>query len=246
MCVTTPSMIDKSHLSAWSWKRTPLHLANRAACLLFNKSLKEDTMFSQHDILFSLEWLFWSCVISEEIKPYDLQELSAMKWCPNFVTVLCGSSDDVHDLFSNCMSNCFACLTVTQTTGSFIFLTLSCNCGNRMLQHGHGKWASPTHAEQQRVTDLQQTIGIVSDVSALKTKGMFFVVFPRSASSWTSGRQTLNLLQSVAPRFVGLDFLSFVDLSVLGVVCFAHFSCWIGFVSTCTMHFVLLIGFWLF
>jgi len=77
-------------------------------------------------------------------------------------------------------------------------------------------------AKQQRVTDLQQIVGIVSKASALKTNGkQFLFVRPHSASSWTSARQTLHPAKSVATSCVGFALSSMIDSSVLGLICFA-------------------------
>jgi len=54
------------------------------------------------------------------------------------------------------------------------------------------------HDKQQRVTDLQQIIGIVSKASALgeKNRKCFLFAGPQSASSWTSARQPLQVAKS--------------------------------------------------
>jgi len=79
------------------------------------------------------------------------------------------------------------------------------------------------HAEQQRVTDSQWIVGIVSKASALEINRKWFLfVCPGSASSQTSARQTLHLVKSVETLCLGLTLLSWIDSSVLGVVCFAH------------------------
>jgi len=78
------------------------------------------------------------------------------------------------------------------------------------------------HAKEQRMTDVLQSVGIVSEASAQETNGKhFFFVGPHRASSQTSVRQTLHLTKSVTTWCVGMSFSSLIDSSVLGVVCFA-------------------------
>jgi len=67
------------------------------------------------------------------------------------------------------------------------------------------------HTKQQRVTDLQSIVGIVSKDSSLEiNRKQFLFVGPHSASSWTSARQTLHLANSVMTSCVGLALLSLI------------------------------------
>jgi len=91
------------------------------------------------------------------------------------------------------------------------------------------------HAEQQRMADLQQIVGIVSEATDLEiNRKQFLFVGP---TSQTSTRQTLHLLKSVVTSCVGLALSALINSSVLGVVCFACLSKR-GSVSTGTADFV--------
>jgi len=102
-------------------------------------------------------------------------------------------------------------------------------CGWVLFWHGQQWWESKLisdflfcHAKQQRVTALQQIVGIASEDGALERHGkQFRFVGPHHASSQTSASPTLHLAKSVVTLLVGLTLSSLIDSSVLVVVCFA-------------------------
>jgi len=107
----------------------------------------------------------------------------------------------------------FAAMTMSKSSEQAIVVCAHCNCNGlswSMTIH------SPQGQTQQMVTNLQQSVGVVSEASALETnRKPFLFVGPDSASSQTSAGQLLHLAKSLATSCVWLCW--FAHHGVLGI-----------------------------